>query len=102
MNNLTAEQEECFEEFVKAATHGLRAPTLANLRGFGDVPKITRELAFMGFITIEVYGRNWRVVTILKGHRAGKRTMGPPHGGEPYLRLDKDGRHDLLDGEPII
>lgn len=97
MNKLTANHKRCLEEFAWAAVRGLRAPTLNDLsgRGLGYVGKITRELAFMGFITIEVYGQNWRVITINRGAHAGKRTLPRPAGGSPYLRLDKDGRHDL-------
>ena len=52
MNNLTAEQELCFEELAKAAACGLRAPTLDDFRQlrFKYPGENMRHLALMGFI----------------------------------------------------
>lgn len=48
---------------------------------------ITTALARAGRIKVEVSGRNWRVVTILKGPNAGKRTMPDPLNGHVYLTI---------------
>lgn len=49
--------------------------------------EVFRALANAGKIRIEIYSLNWRVVEILTGVLAGKRTMEPPHGGVPYKVL---------------
>ena len=46
--------------------------------------KITKVLSELGHIRIEIYGRNWRVIEIMRGPHKGARTMGPPHGGKPH------------------
>lgn len=70
---------------VAAAVDGERCPQDAphGPLGRGAISELVRA----GQIRSEVYSRNWRVVTILKGEHAGKSTAAPPWGGKPY-RVD--------------
>jgi hypothetical protein len=73
--------------FTKAAVAGKRAPMNGT---FGVESSAARRLAFDGVIRIEVYAKNWRVITLLEGEHAGKHTMLPPHGGRAYVTIDKN------------
>jgi hypothetical protein len=54
---------------------------------------IVRRLANDGLIKVEVFARNYRVVTILTGPHKGKRTKAPPYKVQhPKLEITKDGR----------
>ena len=69
-------------EIRRAAIANARCPTNKELGQIvGKIPyeASVPELARQGFIEIETYGQNWRVVVI-----DGLRTMAPPHGGKPY------------------
>lgn len=66
-----------------AAEAGVRCPTnpeITKILGRLPFECTPTELARKGLITVEVYGKNWRVVEI-----DGKRTMEAPSGGRPYL-----------------
>lgn len=72
----------------QAAIAGARCPvniTMATPDG-GLASGVTGALARDGRIRIEVYAKNWRVIEILKGPHAGKRTAPPPFKGsrKPY------------------
>jgi hypothetical protein len=87
---LTQERKDAVFALVEAsAARGDRCPTNADLP-FGcknALPALARE----GKIRIEVYSRNWRVVTILVGPHRGKKTKAPPVGvGEPYVVIDDE------------
>lgn len=75
-----------------AAASGARCPQAFEL-GQGGAGQVS-ILAHSGKIKVEVFAKNWRVVTILEGSHKGKKTAPPPfknHG--PYLVLDSDGTH---------
>jgi len=79
-----------FELIVSAANAGERAPT--NRHSANPTGKlrsgITQALIKNGMIRVEVYGKNWRVIEILKGPHAGKRTKMPPDPrSKPYKVL---------------
>lgn len=44
-------------------------------------------LARAGRIFVEIYNKNWRVVTLLTGQHKGKCTLACPTGGSPYLTV---------------
>ncbi len=79
------------ELLIATARAGERCPTRSAL-GAAKSDHITR-LAHTGYVRIEVYGRNFRVVCILKGEHAGCATKSPDEGGSPYLVLDSAGTH---------
>lgn len=75
--------DEAFALFVDAALKGERAPLNWP---FGEIRyKPLLALVREGRIRTEVYGRNWRVVQIMVGEHAGKRTKEHPPGGEPFM-----------------
>lgn len=78
---------EAFSMIEQAAAARQRCPTNDAL------PQgATTMLARQGKIRIEVYPHNWRVVEILAGPQAGKRTAGPPEKSwQPYLIVDAQG-----------
>lgn len=54
----------------------------------GNVAQLARD----GRISVEVYGQNFRRVTILDGPHAGKSTAPNPNpNARPYLTIDKSG-----------
>lgn len=68
----------CFDEIVRAALAGERCPTT-----HGPSRKFSwstmRHLVMDGWIKIEISGRNYRTVTILKGEYAGLTTAPNPN-----------------------
>lgn len=48
---------------------------------------VVSALARVGRIKVEVSGRNWRTVTILKGPHAGKTTKPDPNSGHVYQTI---------------
>lgn len=91
-------EDRVFALLETAAREGHRCPTnpelAAALSSQGDpiasssVPKIIGRLVRGGRIIVRVYGHNWRDVVIQSGRHAGKTTMAPPSGGEPYIVID--------------
>jgi hypothetical protein len=80
--------EEVFGRIVQAAVRNERCP-LNNEGVYSDVAK---QLALSGRIMIEVFGKNYRVITILEGEHAGRHTdRAPVRGWLPYLVIDKKG-----------
>ena len=73
-----------------AAGEGKRCPMN---EPYGPVNKIAlSKLAKIGWIKIEVYPTNWRVVVILNGRHYGARTAPPPFAdSQPYLSIDEHG-----------
>jgi hypothetical protein len=73
-----------FHQVEVAAVAGERCP----VNGTGAVRAETLgALARAGSIKIEVSGRNWRTVPILKGPHAGKTTKPDPSGGHVYRTI---------------
>lgn len=89
---LPKQQQNLFDFLVKYAKSGERCPTSDQLK-YHQQPHNLTELASNGYIRIEVFVRNWRVVTILAGAHAGKATAPCPHGGslKPYRIIDANG-----------
>jgi hypothetical protein len=91
-------EERVFALLEAAARAGHRCPTnpelAADLSSHGvpiassSVPKIFGRLVREGRIVVRVYGHNWRDIVIQSGRYAGKATMAPPLGGEPYIVID--------------
>jgi hypothetical protein len=86
----------------KAAAERRRCPTNPEIAeflrtqgfpaAFSSVPKMIGRLVKAGRMIVRVYGHNWRDITICTGHQAGKATIGPPNGGDPYILIDEAGR----------
>jgi hypothetical protein len=86
---MTIASEAVFDLLVRAACDGIRCPTNDDLganRG-AALNALTRS----GAIRVEVYERNYRVVEILKGDHAGKRTAEHPGARKPYRVIDANG-----------
>lgn len=85
--------EKGFNLIERAAIKGERAPTNVSM----DNPNgqlhsgVTSQLLKQGKIRVEVYAHNWRVIEILTGPNAGKRTAMPPYkyATKPYLTLPR-------------
>lgn len=81
--------------FREAALAHARAPgndTLQDLvaqAGGRDWRGAIDELVGSGQIKIEICGKNWRIVTLLK---EGIATAAEPNGRSPYLVIDQNGR----------
>jgi hypothetical protein len=75
-----------------AADHGERCPTTPEFvrRGISNPP--ISQLARLGFVRSEVFGKNYRVVHILTGPHAGKSTRPPEDGGAPWLVIGGPGK----------
>lgn len=88
-----------FALIERAAIEGKRCPTNRSAENpTGELASgITGALVKAGRIRIEVYAHNWRVVEILKGPFAGKRTAASPYkgSGKPYLVLPAPGPPSL-------
>jgi hypothetical protein len=85
--------EECFALLEQAAIAGARCPQSAPFGPVrsGDVTALCRD----GKILVEVFVHNWRVVTILTGPHAGKKTETPPtfnHSPKPYKTVGRETR----------
>jgi hypothetical protein len=82
--------ELCFTNIVNAALRAERCPE-------NETQNVNsarcRALASAGRIKIEVFPRNYRVVTILTGRHAGKKTAPPPYRvARPNLVISKEGK----------
>jgi len=84
---VSARAQAFFARFEEAARNGARCPTKGQLRDLGRAHEPRQELLRAGLIKIDIYGSNWRVVTILAGPCAGFSTALPPHEGEPWRTL---------------
>lgn len=64
------------------ASRGERCPTATMFaeRVAGDVRRALHRLQYRGRIRVQVFGHNYRVVTILTGPLAGKQTKPAPRG----------------------
>jgi hypothetical protein len=89
---ISAPARTALDEIVNAALMGERCPINA-AESAGGLPRgATTELARAGLIRVEVYPHNWRVIEILQGPHAGKRTAPPPNRKwRPYLIVDEHG-----------
>ena len=72
----------------EAAERGQRCPKLdALMRDGHEAVRSTMErLVKAGKVRVEIYAVNWRVVEIVA---TGQRTRESPHGGEPYLVMER-------------
>jgi hypothetical protein len=71
--------DACYREIEEAVLKRQRAPVRNN--------NLTSQLVREGRIRIDLYGKNYRVATLLKGEHAGKSTLTPPHHGKPWKTL---------------
>lgn len=88
--------ERCFLALEHAAVNGLRCPqndyVVAERHRQGVHADLVGVLAREGFIKVEIFAQNWRVVTMLKGEHQGKQTKPPPYYMRyPYQVIDRDG-----------
>jgi hypothetical protein len=83
---------------AQAAVTGKRCP-VTEREGVAGLPSgTTAELARAGYIRIEVYPHNWRVIEILQGPYKGRRTKAPPKTSwRPYLVVDSSGPRRVID-----
>jgi hypothetical protein len=77
-----------FATVERAAAQGIRCPQNYTE---GITSDALGALAGDGFISIEISGHNWRMVTVLKGPHAGKSTLADPTGGRVFKIIDADG-----------
>lgn len=88
--------DRAFATIERAAVAGERCPVTAREGTAGLPPGATTALAKASRIRVEVYAKNYRVVQILTGQHAGKRTMEPPSPGwQPYRIVDHKGATQL-------
>ena len=90
--------QRVFEYLLHYCNQGVRAPTRDEVTadlGHMTSPIVTL-LALDGLITIEIFGRNWRVFEI-----NGKRTAEDPSGGAPQRRFSKAGPERWVNGKWI-
>lgn len=81
-----------FDELVRCALAGERCPVTAREGTDGLSSEAVRNLARSGHILIEIYPRNFRRITILKGPHAGKSTRPPNNRAwRPYIVIDATG-----------
>lgn len=105
-------EERVFAILESAAASGQRCPTNPQIAeylaksgcrvGYTSVPAFVKKLTKHGQIEVRVYGSNWREVKICVGPSAGKTTMAPPHGGQPYLVLSAAGRTPRRSREDVL
>lgn len=89
--------DDAFATLVVAAIAGQRCPVAAREGVLGLPSGVTGKLARDGKIKVEVYAKNYRVVEILVGPHAGKRTKAPPSiDWKPYRVIDKS----MVSGQP--
>jgi hypothetical protein len=93
---MIAPEEFVFALVERAAVEGRRCPTSdeiglamrgADVRGMGPV-SVTTRLARAGRLRVEVFAKNYRVITILDGAHAGKSTARHPRYTKPYRVID--------------
>jgi hypothetical protein len=72
----------------EAACKGERCPTHKQEPLFRSGP-LMRELTSKGYIRVELYGKQFRQVTVLVGPNAGKQTAPPPRPGKPYKVIER-------------
>lgn len=83
--------ERCFAVLEAAAVAGRRCPG-------NDTGAVSSDLVGMlaraGRIKVEIYALNFRVVEIMTGPNAGRRTKARPHDSSPPWKvIDKNGSH---------
>lgn len=69
---------------AQLSEHGIRTHIAAS-----SIPGVLQRLIRQGFLTVRIYGNNWRDVVLHYGNHSGKATCPPPHGGQPHVILDK-------------
>ncbi len=99
MIELTYNEQRLFTRFEDAAMHDQRAPSAQATidEGLGNPRRLVDCLIRKGYIESRNYGRNWRVVFILRGPHKGEHTKMSPNGWLEHAnsikrRLDNDMR----------
>ena len=82
--------DKTFAELARCAAGGLRCPASTGPQENRMTPSANiTALARAGRIRVDIYPRNWRVVTILEGEHRGKTTAPcPKPGARPYRTID--------------
>ena len=84
-----------YQRLVAAVLSGARCPPNKNYTGTAQpvlVAYVLRQMLKEGFIRIDIYSHNWRVITFLKGPHKGRHTQLPPNEHwRPYKRVEADG-----------
>lgn len=75
--------DAAFAQIEQAAVRGERCPQNHELPQYNCPVELARERR----ILIEISSRNWRVVTLLTGPHAGKKTAPDPAGRKPWKTL---------------
>lgn len=89
---------ETFALLEAVARNSWRCP---HSKPFGPlVPAVMSALAHAGRIKIEIFTRNWRVVTIMQGPHKGASTMRSPNEGQPYRTVFRD--HIAVRGNRVM
>jgi hypothetical protein len=88
MRNKRITSKEAFEMLERIALAGDRCPTAGT---DGLTSQLTSDLARRGDLRIDVYAKNYRVITILTGPNAGRHTALPANPKlKPYLTVEKE------------
>lgn len=83
--------DKAFSALEAAAAKGERCPQNSP---DGIISDDISELARLGRVRSEIFAHNWRVVTILTGPHAGKKTAPCPHKCHGAWRVtDHEGTH---------
>lgn len=98
---MISRHERAFEVLQQCAIDGIRCPPSQGPRAHPSLKSADiSALAKAGRVRVEISGRNFRRVTILKGPNAGKATLEDPECGRVYLTLDAEGTK--CNGVPVM
>lgn len=99
LTSLTPIELKTFNVLCELANKGDRCPVMDELR-YLKLPINLRPLAEKGYIKIEIWVHNWRVIEIREGEHKGKRTAESPLGNSPYKIIWINGT--IVNGKPYI
>jgi len=87
LKKLTPKQADAFALIERAALAGARCPVD---QPNGAMPsRMVAELARLKLVRVEIFARNFRVVTLLAGVNAGRSTLKPGTGVKPWRTSDE-------------
>lgn len=93
LSDMAPDLVDVFDVVVSAAVAGRRCPPNHKNVARGGAPTISidsrklQRLARDGFLQIDIYPKNWRMVTIRVGPHAGATTARPPDRTKPYKTI---------------
>jgi hypothetical protein len=98
-----AQLDATFNRLVACAVAGERCPQDLNMDPAGLRSEWVVELAHLGRIRILIYALNWRVVQIMEGPHAGKRTAPRPGSSQPPWKvINHNGTHMSGRRVPVV